>query len=137
MKRIIPVLLFMFLLSCAELVGASIKSLSPDKIGEFAAPGVNEDDDSYPYRADPKGKYYHFENFATNGCSQFCALEGYKEEFTATSTLAQIKSTTYGRENSAPLRGRRAVARFAAKGHHKAANFQFQGRRGNLPRQIG
>ena len=99
MKRIIPVLIFMFLFACAEAVAASVKSLSTDKIGEFVSPGDNEDDDSYPYRADPKGKYYHFQNFAMDGCSQFCGIEGYEEEFSATSTLAQIKSTTYGPEN--------------------------------------
>ena len=93
-----------FLAICALVSGgalygeASVKALSPGEIGEFAKPYDN-DDDAYAYRPDPNGKYYHFENFATNGCSVFCAIQYYEEDFTATSTLPPIKGIKYGPEN--------------------------------------
>ena len=75
---------------------ASVKVLAPNKIGEFAVP---DHDAEEGYRLNPKGKYYYYGNYGFNGCSQFCAVTFYEEEFTATSTLPQIKNTKYGPEN--------------------------------------
>ena len=86
-------------LSGAFCVEAAVKALIPDVIGEFAAPDDNDNDEAYKYRPDAEGKYFHFENFATEGCSVFCGIDIYKEEFTATSTLAPIKGVKYGPEN--------------------------------------
>ena len=98
MKKTTLFLLAAVLCFCAFSISeASVKPLSPSRIGEFATPDNNGD--AYAFQPNPKGKYYHFENFATDGCSVFCGIEDYEEEFSATSTLAQIKDITYGPEN--------------------------------------
>jgi hypothetical protein len=88
----------MFLPARAAFCGeAAVKALSPSEIGEFATP--DDSGEAYMFRPDPNGKYFHFEDFATQGCSVFCAIQYYEEEFSATSTLPQIKDIKYGPEN--------------------------------------
>ena len=74
------------------------QAMPPSEIGEFAKPDDN-DGDPYAFRPDPNGKYFHFESFATAGCSVFCNIRYYEEKFTASSTLPPIKNITYGPEN--------------------------------------
>jgi len=96
-----------FLAACALILPSSaalcgeavIKVISPSEIGEFAAPDNSVDDDTYGYRADPKGKCYHFRAFVSDGDSQWDVFFHYEEQFTATSTLKPIKNITYGPEN--------------------------------------
>ena len=97
---------YVFLAACALILSvgslsgeASVKALSPVRIGEFAASDENSDDGTYPYRPDPKGKYYHFYDFMMGGDSQWDVFLYYEEQFTATSTLPPIKGITYGPEN--------------------------------------
>jgi len=73
--------------------------LKPSKIGEFASPDDDSDDETYPYRLDPNGKYYHFETFVSDGNTQWDAFEVFEETFTATSTLAPAGANRYDAEN--------------------------------------
>ena len=75
------------------------KDLYPTEIGEFATPDNNSESDTYPYRSDPNGKYYHFEPYVGDGDSQWDAISRYEEIFTATSTLAPSGNTRYDAKN--------------------------------------
>ena len=76
-------------------------SLKPSEIGEFATfdPDNGSDDGTYPYRADPDGKYFHFEGFVSDGNSQWDTFSVYEEEFTASSTLPASRAIRYDAEN--------------------------------------
>ena len=76
-------------------------TLRPDSIDEFVAPENDYRklaDETYRYRADPKGAYYHFASFVSDGDSQWDGFL-YDEHFTASSTLPPVKGITYGPEN--------------------------------------
>ena len=81
--------------------------LTPSRIGEFVNPATYEEleksgedfDETYMYRSDPNGKYYHFYSFLSDGDSQWDAYCGYEEKFTATSTLAPSKNVRYDAAN--------------------------------------
>ena len=73
--------------------------LEADEIGKFVTPGYNDEDDSYPFLPDPNGKYYNFETFVTLGDSPWDAFERYEETFTASSTLASSKTSSYDANN--------------------------------------
>jgi hypothetical protein len=61
-------------------------ALRPSEISEFANPGYNTEDDSYPFVHDPDGKYYHFKMCVSYGDSPWFGLR-YGEHFTASSSL--------------------------------------------------
>ena len=80
--------------------------LTPTTIGEFVTPATYEEledeedfDGTYMYRPDPKGKYYHFETFVSDGDTQWDAYWMYEEKFTATSTLAPSGNIRYDAKN--------------------------------------
>jgi hypothetical protein len=77
--------------------GKKLPSLTPSETGEFASK-ISNPDDAYGFRADPNGKYYHFESFVSDGDTQWDGL-WYSEEFTATSTLAPQGKVNYSAEN--------------------------------------
>ena len=83
----------------APCVQSQSKVLTPSRIGEFATPGVNDEDETYPFRADPKGKYYHFETYVGEGDTQWGVFWGYEERFTASSTLKSTGAISYGADN--------------------------------------
>ena len=93
---------FLFLTVCALVLSgalcceAAVKALAPYEISEFA---TRDDNAEEGYRLNPKGKYYYYGDYGGEGCSEFCAVTFYEEEFTATSTLPQIKNTRYDPEN--------------------------------------
>jgi hypothetical protein len=87
------------------LMENGVKTLLPYVIEEFKTfvpYDENNDEDwdgGYPYRDDPNGNWYHFETYVAEWDSQWDGLELYQEEFSATSTLPQEKSTRYDANN--------------------------------------
>lgn len=75
--------------------------LTPYKIGEFLTfdPDYTSENETYTYRADPNGKYYHFEDFVTGGASSWDALVRYEELISASSTLTPTSNISYDAEN--------------------------------------
>jgi len=77
-------------------LGSPVK---PSQVGEFIAPDDDPDDDSYPYRAAPDGKYFHFEGFVSDGDTPWDTFRAYEEVFTSSSTLPPSGVASYGAEN--------------------------------------
>ena len=79
-------------------------TLTPSEVGEFVRKMTQADldagigDEVYGFIDDPEGTFYNFQSFATGGDSPWdCML--YKEDFTATSTLATQGNTRYTASN--------------------------------------
>jgi hypothetical protein len=75
--------------------------LTPYRVDEFASFISNPKEaknKAYEYKADAKGKYYHFAGYVFGGDSPWDDMS-YEEEFTASSTLAPKEDTRYDAAN--------------------------------------
>jgi hypothetical protein len=76
-------------------------TLSPTKTfeSEFVAFGVNPEDENDSFVRKPDGEFYHFYAYTGYGDSQWDALLGHEEHFTASSSLPPTAKTKYGADN--------------------------------------